>query len=274
MTQSPKSAQANSLMLPIVRIHQPILPPRTDPSPESLQSLADSIRQHGLLHPIAVRETSPGTYELIFGARRLRALSLLGHSAIPAIILDATDLESALLSLTENLQRETLHFLDEAIALRHILSTHNFPQKDLATRIGRSQSAIANRLRLLALPDAAQSALRAAALSERHARALLCLRTEIQQLEAIALCAAQKLSVRQLEALCAKWRATVPPNAPRYHIRDARILINTVLASVHQLRNVGIPATGKVVDHADRVEILIAWKKFPTPACAKPPESV
>ncbi len=248
------------VVLPIERIRAARLKTRLEVSEAQLMLLAESIRQHGLLHPIAVRLARGGMYELISGERRLRALVLLGRTDVMALVLDASDLEAALISLTENLQRDGLHYLEEAEAFRAVIQDHGLTQAELAERVGRSQGMVANRLRLLGLSEAVRAALRAGGLSERHARALLRLKTESMQLEAAAMIQARNLSVRQTEELVVRLSA-MPNRKVSFRIRDRRMLINTVLASVKQLRSVGIDATGEVVEKEDRIEVIVGWKK-------------
>ncbi len=253
-------AEGRLLTLPIERIRAARLKTRAEVSDAQVALLAESIRQHGLLHPITVRLVRGGMYELICGERRLRALVMLGRTDVPARVLDASDLEAALLSLTENLQREGLHYLEEAEAFRAVIAEHGLTQAELAARVGRSQGMVANRLRLLSLPDAVRAEIRSAALSERHARALLALKFEAVQLEAVSMVRDRNLSVRQTEELVVRL-ASMPRRKVSYQIRDRRMLINTVLASVKQLRSVGIDATGEVLERDDRIEVIVGWKK-------------
>ncbi len=147
--------------------------PRRTFSEAAIDALAESIREHGLLSPLLVRRVGPGKYELIAGERRLRALKKLGRTRAEAIIVAAYDMQSAILALIENIQREQLHFLEEARACRAILDSEGMPQEELARQLGRSPSALANRLRLLHLTAETQQAVVETGLTERHARALL-----------------------------------------------------------------------------------------------------
>ena len=156
--------------------------PRRAFAEDSIAALAESIRLHGLLSPLLVRRLEGGDYRLIAGERRLRALALLGRQWADAIVLSGSACDCALIALVENLQREALHYLDVAAACRRILDRHPITQERLAASLSCSPSALANRLRLLKLPPEVRAAVRALGLSERHARALLRLPDEADQL--------------------------------------------------------------------------------------------
>ena len=146
--------------------------PRLDFYDDSIKGLAESIKENGLLQPISVRKAN-GKYELIAGERRYRACLLIGLKEIDAIILDKTDEESANLALIENIQREDLNAVEQALAMRRIMNQENITQDELAERLGYKQSTVANKLRLLKLPDYVKNAISQGTLTERHARALL-----------------------------------------------------------------------------------------------------
>ena len=234
---------------------------RRTASETALRELAESIRRFGLLSPVLVRRTGSGNYELIAGERRLRALAMVGHSHADAIIITASDRDSALLALIENLQREDLHFLDEADSCRRILREHGLTQEELAATLGKSPSALANLLRLLRLGRPVRSVIREGGLSERHARALLKLTSEAEQTRLAQLCAQQGWSVRQLEAqIDALMR--VPAEAGGAHpasmlMRDSRLVINALKDTVRQLRRIGVPASSRVEAHEDHYDIIV-----------------
>ena len=253
-------------MRPVIRVDLKSLAPnpyqpRKTFSERSIAELAQSIRQYGLLSPLLVRRVGAGRYELIAGERRLRALRLIGQKSADAIVVSAFDCDSALLALIENLQRESLHYLEEAEACQAILVEHGLTQEALARRLGRSPSAVANRLRLLRLPGAVREQLRTLNLSERHARALLRLEDEEDQLYAVKTAGAKKLTVRQLEALVERLREDnpVPKRArPIKRIyRDPRLSVNAVLDTVKALNQAGVAATSRVDRHADCIEVIV-----------------
>ena len=244
--------------LPVSSIRpNPAQPRRTFPE-GSLRQLAESIRQHGLLSPLLVRSEGGGRYQLIAGERRLRALELLGRQWAEAVVLSGDDCDCALIALVENLQREDLHFLDVALACRSILDSHPITQERLAQSLSMSPSALANRLRLLKLSEAVQSALRRRGLTERHARALLSLRDEAAQLALIDEAADQRLSVSELEKRVAR-QAAPAKKRPRLTpiLRDNRIVINALMDTVRQLKRIGVPVKSRVEEEEDGVRVIV-----------------
>lgn len=246
--------------IPVRNISPSPYQPRRIFSETALSDLAESIRQHGLLTPLLVRRISADQYELIAGERRLRALCLLGRTHAEAIVLSAYDQDCALLALVENLQREDLHYLDEAEAYRNILSGHGITQERLARSLSLSASALANRLRLLKLAPEVRDALRRSGLSERHARALLRIADRSLQLDLISECMSRHLSVKQLESrIDHLLRASEPPERPRVspRLRDNRIVINAVLDTVRELNRIGVSADSRVEERADSIDVIV-----------------
>ncbi len=194
-------------------------PRKTFPE-ESLSELADSISQHGLLQPIAVRPQSMGGYRIVAGERRWRACRLAGLTEVPVIILDVSDQEAMELALIENLQREDLDPIEEACGIRELMDRCELTQEQAARRLGKSRSALANSLRLLNLPPEALELLKAGKLTAGHAKAILGLPSSELQVQAAQLIAEHNLNVRQAEELCrrlakeAKEAAALEP-APR-----------------------------------------------------------
>lgn len=238
--------------------------PRRQFSEEELHSLAESIRRFGLLSPLLVRETTGGNYELIAGERRLRALKLLGASEAEAIITTAFDRDCALIGLIENLQREDLHFLDEAEACKRLLREHGLTQEELSATLSRSPSALANLLRLLRLGRSVKQCIREGKLSERHARSLLRLKDENQQLALARRAVQEQLSVRQLDALIDQQLQAKPaPNRPAGKIWDNRLVINALRDTVRQLKRIGIPASSRVENHEDSYDVIVTIHTLP-----------
>lgn len=225
----------------------------------SIRQLAESIRQHGLLSPLLVRAEGPGQYRLIAGERRLRALELLGRQWAEAVVLSANDRDCATLALVENLQREDLHYLDVALACRAILDAHPVTQEALARSLSMSPSALANRLRLLKLPEAVQAALRESSLTERHARALLRMPDERAQLELVEEAAARRMSVAELEKRVARQAARPAKAKPRLSpiLRDNRIVVNALLDTVKQLKRIGVAVQSRVEEGEDCVRVIV-----------------
>ena len=260
MTNPQRAAAGGEALrrIPLQRIRPNPSQPRRSFPPESIERLADSIRLHGLLSPLLVRACGDGQYQLIAGERRLRALRQLGASRADALVLAGDACDCALIALVENLQREELHFLDVAAACRRILDRHPITQERLALSLSCSPSALANRLRLLKLPESVQAAVRRGGLSERHARALLKLPREADQLALAQRAAEGRMSVKQLEA-CVEQRLRPAAPAPKAGplLRDNRIVINALMDTVRQLARIGVPVVSRVEDGADYVEVIV-----------------
>ncbi|HWQ57550.1 MAG TPA: ParB/RepB/Spo0J family partition protein, partial [Clostridia bacterium] len=190
--------------LPVAKIRPNPYQPRTAFDEESIAELAQSIRQVGLLQPLLVRRVGDD-YELVAGERRLRAVTSLGMTHVSCIVQqEVMDETSAVMALIENLQREDLHFLEEAQCYSSLLETYGLTQEQLAERLGKSQSSIANKLRLLKLSDEVKTAMTDARLSERHARALLKLGDDESRLDMVHKIAERGLSVKETEQLVEK----------------------------------------------------------------------
>ena len=187
------------VFLPVRSIRPNPAQPRKIFREEALDELADSIRQHGILQPLSVRRVGTA-YELISGERRLRAAELAGVTDVPCILMSMDNKASGFAALVENLQRQDLDFIEEAMGIRRLIQEHSMSQEQTARLLGKSQSAVANKLRLLRHSEAVLSAIRESGLTERHARALLKLRSEEETLAAIALIARQNMSVARTEA--------------------------------------------------------------------------
>ncbi len=232
--------------------------PRRTFSEASIGELAESIARYGLLSPVIVRRSSGGRYELIAGARRLRALRKLGLDTADALILPPGDQDTALLALVENLHREPLGYFDEAEAYRAWLDEHHLSQQALSQRLLRSPSAVANKLRLLQLPPSVRDVLQRAGLSERHARALLRLRGEQRQTAAARQMAEGRLSVRESEALVRRMLTepfAVPAVKPL--CRDHRLFVNAMMDAVRTLQKSNARVVGRVEEHEEDVEIIV-----------------
>ena len=197
----PAQASAPS-SLPIAEIEPDKEQPRKHFEAESLAELAESIRQHGVLQPITVRPNPAGGYRIIAGERRWRAAREAGLTEIPAIVREIGDQDAMELALIENLQREDLNPVEEAFGYRQLIGRCGLTQEQAAARVAKSRPAVANALRLLSLPEEVLTLLRRGEISAGHARAALTLEDPEAQLEAVRLMIAQKLNVRQAEALC------------------------------------------------------------------------
>lgn len=201
-------------MLPLHKVEPNKDQPRQDFDEESLEALADSIRTHGVLQPLTVRPLASGYYQIIAGERRWRASRLAGLSEIPVIIMEADDKTVMELALIENLQRQDLNPVEEAMGYRSLMEDFGLTQEEASYRVGKSRSAVANALRLLNLPEEVLEKVRNGALSAGHARAILVLKTEKKQLEAAQKISALGLSVRQAELLCKNMSAEPKKEPP------------------------------------------------------------
>ena len=246
------------LFLPVEDISpNPDQPRRVFSQPE-LEELAASIRALGVLQPLTVRRRE-GQWELVAGERRLRAAKLAGLSQVPCLSVQVDSQSSSLLALVENVQRRDLDFWEEALALRQILDTYHLSQEELARRVGRSQSAVANKLRLLKLPDEALALLRAHGATERHARALLRLDSPERQLEAAEQVAARGLTVAQTEALVEQLLGDSPRRRkkPTFILKDVRLFLNTLSRSLELVRSAGVDAQCRRQDTDEEILLTI-----------------
>ena len=251
----------------VASIHPNPYQPRATFDEESIAELAQSIQQVGLLQPLLVRKVDDG-YELVAGERRLRAVTSLGIKKVACIVQqDIEDESSAMMALIENLQREDLHYLEEAQCYQKLLETYGLTQEELANRLGKSQSSIANKLRLLKLSDEVKAAMTEKRLSERHARALLKLTDDKQRLDAVERIAEKGLSVKETEQMVEKTLnkaydekqdgAKPRPKLMRI-VRDYRLFMNTINQAVNQLRESGMTVEVEQSDRADGVDIKIS----------------
>lgn len=200
-TEEPQE-QSPYRMLPIYKVEPNPDQPRQNFDEEELSSLADSIRIHGVIQPLTVRQMENGYYQIIAGERRWRAARLAGLDDIPAVVMEANDREVTELALIENLQRQDLNPVEEAMGYESLMEDYGMTQEEAAARVGKSRPAVANALRLLQLPKPVLEKLRGGELTAGHARAVLSLKSEKKQLEAAQKIIALGLSVRQAELLC------------------------------------------------------------------------
>lgn len=239
--------------------------PRREFDKAALQDLAISIMEYGLLQPITVRQTGAFDYELIAGERRLTACRNLGMAYIPAIVMKADDTDSAILALVENIQRENLNYIEEAEAFCTLINDHGLTQEELADKLGKGQSTIANKIRILKLSPEIRKILTDNGLTERHARALLRLPEERQRLRVAKLIAERGLNVAKTEELVDK--LLQGPDRPRAEPRnmrlfkDLRIFTNTIKQAVDMMKRSGIAATAKKRESGDRIEYTIVIPK-------------
>lgn len=237
--------------------------PRRVFEPDALKELAESITSHGVIQPVTLRRVG-GLYELIAGERRLRATQMAGLKVIPAIVVDADDEESAVLALIENIQRENLSYMEEALGYLKLARQYHMTQEEIAKLMGKTQSAVANKLRILRLFGETKRILAEYGLTERHARALLRISNEEQQVKAAKMIAVKGMNVREseeyIENLLAKRQDIVSslasplggevsdglrpegerPKIKRF-IRDIRLFTNTVNRAALYMKEAGVP---------------------------------
>lgn len=249
------------LYLPIHAIAPNPAQPRKRFSPEGLEELAQSIARHGILQPLSVRRVEGG-YELISGERRLRAADMAGLDQVPCLVVSAGTEESSLLALIENLQRRDLDFLEEAQALQALLDASGFSQETLARQIGKSQSAVANKLRLLKLSPEVLQLLQQNGFTERHARSLLRLPGAEAQAGAARYVVANRLTVAQTEAyidvlLSPPPSKPVPKAKPVFVLKDVRLFLNSVKRGLTMMQSAGVAADFQRQDTDEAILLTI-----------------
>lgn len=253
------------LDIPIIKIRPNKSQPRKQFAESDLQSLSQSIAENGILQPLTVRKVSASEYELIAGERRLRASVMAGLRKVPCIVVKCSDKESAVYALLENLQRADLGIFEEARGISRLIRRYGLTQEQAARKIGKTQSAVANKLRLLRLSAEEQEWIENAGLSERHARSLLRLDDESIRREALSKVISDNLNVKQTETLV----SILLNNAPKQHkrsnskavIKDFRIFENTIYKAVDAMRLAGINAQTNQADNDNFIEYTIRIPK-------------
>ena len=272
---SERAAESELASIPVHRIHPGRFQPRRSIDQAELEQLARSVREVGVLQPVVVRPSGDG-YELVMGERRWRAAQAAGLETIPAIVRPLSDREAALAALAENLQREDLSYWDEAAGYERFLKTFGVTQEQLASALGKSQATIANKLRLLKLPEEVRRRLQAAGLGERHARSLLRLPDAQAQIEALTVMIDRALNAREAEEYVDRMlrgRVTEGHGTDRQRrdrrrgkatvtvIKDVRIMLNTFRQGVEALRKAGLQADMRAEEAEDHIEIRIRIPK-------------
>lgn len=247
--------------------------PRRSFEPEALEELSASIKSYGILNPLTVRLRG-GKYELVSGERRLRAARMAGLREVPCILLDVNMEDAGLIALVENLQRKDLDFIEEAVGINRLIRMFGMSQEEAARRIGKSQSAVANKLRLLKLPQDVLDALRENGLTERHGRALLRLPTDEQRREALSYIIDQGLTVAATDAYIdallsppAEEPAPALKQAPpkrNFVMKDVRLFLNTLSRSIDLMKQGGIDAGLRREETEDSLILTISIPKSKT----------
>ncbi len=260
--------------VPITQIFANPYQPRKTFDEAALTELSESIAQYGVLQPLLVSPAEDGSYMLIAGERRLRASRMAKLTEVPVIISEYTSQQIAEIALIENLQREDLHYLEEAEGYEQLMEQFHLTQEAMAARVGKKQSTIANKLRLLRLSPTVRKVLVDAALSERHARALLKLPDDTRRLEALEIIITKKYSVRQTEEYIAKLLDAKQPEKQRRMVivNDVRVYLNSIKQVVGAIKDVGIPVSMEQTLDGDEVVVSLRIKnqKKPKIGNAKP----
>ncbi|MBL4953379.1 nucleoid occlusion protein [Neobacillus sp. OS1-32] len=250
--------------IPIDQIVPNRFQPRTVFDEEKIEELSRTIHIHGIIQPIVVREYAANQFEIIAGERRWRAMKKLGWTEVPAIVKDMTDTETASIALIENLQREELSPIEEAIAYGRLLELHNLTQEALAQRLGKGQSTVANKLRLLKLPQPVQDALLNKVITERHARALIPLKDPEKQVKLLEEVIEKNFNVKQTEDRVTKLlqEKTAKPKPKRKAFsKDMRIAVNTIRQSLSMVTDNGIKLDAEEEEFDDFYQFTIRIPK-------------
>ncbi len=236
--------------------------PRIDFDDEALMELSQSIRENGLIHPITVHQEKDG-YEIVAGERRYRAMKIAGMIEIPVIVIDADEVQMAEMALVENIQRENLSAIEEANAYVQIMKTTGISQSQLALKLGKSQSSIANKIRLLQLDEEVQQAVTARRITERHARALLALPKEKQE-QAMETIVKKGLTVAQSEKMIRKEASPKPKRQKKVFkglSRNIKIGLNTIDQAVAMIEKSGIQIHREMTEDEDEVVVTLHFPK-------------
>lgn len=253
--------------VPIEQIFPNPYQPRKTFDEEALADLSASIAQYGVLQPLLVAPAENGRYLLIAGERRLRASRMAALTEVPVIISEYTSQQIAEIALIENLQREDLHYLEEAEGYEQLMEQFHLTQEAMAARVGKKQSTIANKLRLLRLSQQVRKVLVEAELSERHARALLKLEDDVKRLEALEVIIARHYNVRQTEEYIDKLLSDKQQEKKKrlVIVNDVRIYLNSIKQVVSAIKDVGIPVNMEQTIEGDEVVVSLRIKNQKKP---------
>lgn len=264
LNQSKIKSAGQILLIPNEFIRSnPNQPRRYYPCSE-MEELTQSVRKNGIIQPISVKKIGPEEYELIAGERRLRAARNVGLRTVPCIIMNVGETKSALYNLIENLQRADLHFFEEAVGLQNVLRITDTTQEELASTIGKSQSFISNKLRLLRLTEEHRTKIIESGLTERHARCLLSLENDEQRDRALSIMADKHLSVDESERLIRQIlsRASKRTKPTIKVFKDVRLFINTLNHAVDTMRKAGIEADSIKSETDTYIEYVVRIPKL------------
>lgn len=259
MTNTAVKIGSEVLYLPVDAIKPNPYQPRKFFDRAQLEELAKSIRHYGVMRPISVRKMNECSYELVDGERRLRASKIIGLTNIPAILVDIHEQDSALLAIIENLQRQNLNFIEEAEGYRNLMEDYHFTQDELAEKLGKNQTVIASKLRILHLGKPLQKLLLDNDLTERYAQALLRLSREDEQLKLLNRIVEEGLTIQKTDELIDKMSWAKPREAHNIKgtIKDLRILTNTIDHAINLIKKSGLATNYIIEENKDGCEIKI-----------------
>ena len=262
MSEGARQQEQRLLWIPVKLIHPNPYQPRRDFDGDKLEKLAESIRENGIIQPLTVRKVKDG-YELIAGERRLRGAKAAGLETVPCVLGRYTDEQSSVLALVENIQRSELNFFEEADAIGRLMVCHEMTQEEIAKRLGKSQPAVANKLRLLRLPDDIRRRILENGLTERHARSLLRLPDEKTVKKALDAIIAGKLNVAETDRMVEKLLEGGAKKRRRKVavIRDLRLFRNTLDRAVKSIKSTGVSVETRVEEKDDHIEYVISLPK-------------
>lgn len=241
---------------------------------DELENLAQSIRENGILQPITVRKREDKKYELISGERRLRAARLVGMVKIPSIVINIDDKNSAMFSIIENLQRQSLNFFEEAEAIEKLVGEYAMSREEVAQKLGLAPSTVSNKLRILRLPEEMRFELARSGLTESHARALLMLEDDNQRARALSIIVDRHLNVAESERMINQMiNRNNRSRNPLRGIRDVRLFINTLNHAVDTIRRAGVEADAARSETEEYIEYVVRIPKSEQLRIALPGET-
>lgn len=254
-----------AFMVSIDKINHDLEQPRKFFNEQALSELATTIKEHGLIQPIVVveHEQKPGEYVIVAGERRYRASKLAGLTEVPVVLKKLSKQEVDEISIIENIQREELNPIEEAYHYQKMISKNNWTQAELAKKVGKSQAAVANKIRLIKLEEEVQEALFEGKITERHARALLQIKDHVDQVRALNRVVKKELNVAKTEELVKKFidGDVVKRKKPQIITNNVRIAKNTLSQSIDMIKKTGIKLNIEETEHDDCYEIKIKIQK-------------
>lgn len=237
--------------------------PRRNFDESELTSLAESIKANGILQPLTIRKNKKGEYELIAGERRLKASKLIGAEKVPAIILDTTSRQSAIFALIENIQRKDLNYFEEAEAIRQLIVEWGVNQEEAAQRLGKAQSTIANKLRILKYDKETRKKMISKGISEHHARILLKVENSVDLEKAIHIISSNNLTVKETEDYLKQETIKKAIKKPKIIpvIKDTKLFLNTINIALNTIKKAGVNASLEQIDNDKFIEYKIKISK-------------